>query len=205
MEDHHAVAGAVDAAGPCKAVIAHSLDLYEGDPRRLKLARIIITDTRGGLAGLALLYLGAAVLVARLSSEVTKISYDRHLLFTNRFTECAPARASTQLPWSAPAEHRFACRGSAGTCSSPTALQSAPPARASTQLPWSAPAEHRFACRGSAGTCSSRTALQSAPPARVPSSHGLPSGARIACRGHRPSRCMSACAAQQPAPGRCPT
>ena len=168
MEDHHAVAGAVDAAGPCKAVIAHSLDLYEGDPRRLKLARIIITDTRGGLAGLALLYLGAAVLVARLSSEVTKISYARHLLFTNRFTECAPARASTQLPWSAPAEHRFACRGSAGTCSS-------------------------------------RTALQSAPPARVPSSHGLPSGARIACRGHRPSRCMSACAAQQPAPGRCPT
>ena len=44
-------------------------------------------------AGILLLYFGASVLVARLSSEVTKIGYERHMLFTNRFTECAPMRS----------------------------------------------------------------------------------------------------------------
>lgn len=39
------------------------------------------------------MYTGASILVARLSAELTKISYDRHLLFTDRFTECAPFRA----------------------------------------------------------------------------------------------------------------
>lgn len=43
-----------------------------------------------GAAGLMLMYVGASVLVARLSSEVTKISYDHHLLFTDRFSECGP-------------------------------------------------------------------------------------------------------------------
>lgn len=39
------------------------------------------------------MYTGASILVARLSAELTKISYDRHLLFTDRFTECGPFRA----------------------------------------------------------------------------------------------------------------
>ena len=44
--------------------------------------------------GILLLYFGASVLVARLSSEVTKIGYERHMHFTNRFTEYAPYTSS---------------------------------------------------------------------------------------------------------------
>ena len=36
-------------------------------------------------AGLVLLYLGAAVLVARLSSEATMMYYERHILYGKRF------------------------------------------------------------------------------------------------------------------------
>lgn len=36
-------------------------------------------------AGLVLLYLGAAVLVARLSSEATMMYYERHMIYGKRF------------------------------------------------------------------------------------------------------------------------
>ncbi len=141
MEDHHAVAGAAEVAGRqgpdrtawilmiVNARRACRLTCRSGKAR-VRTAWILMRLTRGGRAGLALLYLGAAVLVARLSSEVTKLSYDRHLLFTNRFTECAPARARPPSSHNLPQQSAICTQRSAGTCSSPTASQSTPPARA---------------------------------------------------------------------------
>ena len=50
------------------------------------------------------------MLVARLSSEVTKIGYERHMLFTNRFTEYAPMHSldGPSLP-AYKAEPAYAC------------------------------------------------------------------------------------------------
>jgi hypothetical protein len=44
-------------------------------------------------AGLVLLYLGAAVLVARLSSEATMMYYERHMIYGKRFD-----RQATPVP-----------------------------------------------------------------------------------------------------------
>ena len=59
-------------------------------------------------AGLMLLYTGASLLVARLSSEVTKIGYERHMLFTDRFSEYGPMR-SLLLPITHCLGNRPAC------------------------------------------------------------------------------------------------
>lgn len=49
-------------------------------------------------AGLVLLYIGAAVLVARLSSEATMMYYERHIIYGKRFDRHAPPTYSPETP-----------------------------------------------------------------------------------------------------------
>ncbi|EIE23575.1 hypothetical protein COCSUDRAFT_65992 [Coccomyxa subellipsoidea C-169] len=50
------------------------------------------------LIGLVLLYIGAAVLVARLSSEATMMYYERHIIYGKRFDRRAPPTYSLETP-----------------------------------------------------------------------------------------------------------
>jgi hypothetical protein len=130
------------------------------------------------------------VLVARLSSEVTKLSYDRHLLFTNRFTECGPPRARPPSSHNLPSRAPLACRGRPAPALHRPHHRVRPPARAPAQQPHS-PAERHLRAEVGRHLLFTDCFAECAPPTRAQQPRSAQQSA--GCMQRAPTTPMLAC------------